>query len=114
MLGHGLAIPHPARSSTHTAATATAARLLLMSGERSDGRLLQDVDPAGGAEPDDVGHADLGALDLTVARLTAQLRGDLEHAGGAGHADRVTLREQPAGHVHRHRAVAPGGTRIDE
>ena len=55
---------------------------------------------------------DLGALDLTVARLAAQLRGDLEHAGRAGHADRVALREQAAGHVDRascRRATGHGG-----
>ena len=76
--------------------------------------LLEDVDAAGRAEADDVGHAHLGALDLTVARLAAQLRGDLEHAGRAGHADRVTLREQTAGDVDRRGAVTPRGLLVDE
>ena len=61
-----------------------------------------------------MGHADLRALDLAVARLAAQLRGDLEHAGRAGHADRVALREQSAGHVDRGRAVTPRGPPVDE
>ena len=61
-----------------------------------------------------MGHADGRALDLTVARFAAQLRGDLVHTGRAGHADRVTLREQPARHVHGAGAVAPRSPPVDE
>ena len=32
---------------------------------------------AGGAQADDVGHADLGAFHLTLARLVTQVQGDL-------------------------------------
>ena len=39
-----------------------------------DGGLLEDVDGAGGAEADHVREADLGALDLAVAGLAAQVR----------------------------------------
>ena len=70
--------------------------------------------PHGGAEADDVGHADRRALDLTVARLAAQLRGDLVDVGDAGHADRVALRQQSARHVHRARAVTPRTAPVDE
>ena len=54
-------------------------------------RLLQDVHAAGRAQPDDVGQADLGALDLAVAGLAAQVGGHLPHVGDAGGGDRVAL-----------------------
>ena len=64
-----------------------------------DGGFFEDVDGAGGAEADDVGEADLGALDLAVARLAAQVRRDLVDVGDAGRADRVALRDQAAADV---------------
>src|SRR3954451_24553560 len=109
------AIPEPRAGTPGTSCRSARRRSALPpDGGRSDGGLLQDVDAAGRAETDDVGHADLGALDLPVARLTAQLGGDLEHAGCAGHADRVTLGEQPARRVDRRGAVTPGCPPVDE
>ena len=78
------------------------------------GGLLQDVDAAGGAEADDVGQADLGALDLAVAGLAAEVVADLPDVGDAGGGDRVALGLQAAGHVHRGRAVAPRGAAVEE
>ena len=66
-------------------------------------RLLQDVHAAGRAQPDDVGQPDLGALDLAVAGLTAQVGGHLPHVGDAGGGDRVALGLQAAGDVDRRR-----------
>src|SRR5690606_32709920 len=65
-------------------------------------------------EPDDVGQADLGAGDLAVAGLVAQMGDDLVDVGHTGGAQRASLGQQPAGDVDRHAPVAPGGTRIDE
>ena len=76
--------------------------------------LLEDVDGAGGAEPDDVREADLGALDLTVARLAAQVRRHLEDVGDTRRTDRVTLRDQAAADVDRDLAVAPRAALVDE
>ena len=66
------------------------------------------------AEADDVGEADLGALDLTIAGLTAKVVADLPDVGDAGRRDRVALRLQAAGHVDRRRAVAPRCARFEE
>ena len=54
-----------------------------------------------------MGQADLGALDLTVAGLAAEVVADLPDVGDAGRRDRVALRLEAARHVHRRRAVAP-------
>src|SRR3954464_11072309 len=54
---------------------------------RSGGRALQDVDAAGRAEPDHVGQADLGVLDLAIAGLTPQVVADLPDVGDAGGRD---------------------------
>jgi hypothetical protein len=59
------------------------------------------------AKTDDVGHAHLGALDLALLALAAEVRGHLVDAGNAGGRDRVALRLEAAAHVHRHVAVAP-------
>ena len=66
--------------------------------------------PQARAETDDVGQADLGALDLAVAGLAAEVVADLPDVGDAGGRDRVALRLEPARHVHRRRPsrhVAP-------
>ena len=63
------------------------------------------MDSACGAEADDVRHADLGALDLAVAGLATEVRGDLVDVGHAGRPDRMPLGDQPARHVHRCPAV---------
>src|SRR4051794_19933786 len=78
------------------------------------GSLLEDVDAARGAQADDVGQANLGALDLTVAGLTPQVVADLPDVGDAGRRDRVTLRLEATGHVDRELAVAPRGTGLEE
>jgi hypothetical protein len=48
-------------------------------------------------------------LDLAVPGLAAQVVADLPDVGDAGGRDRVALGLQAARHVHRGRAVAPGG-----
>src|SRR5690606_37877087 len=75
--------------------------------------LLEDVDAAGRAEADHVGQADLGALDLAVAGLAAEVVAHLPDVGDAGGGDRVALRLQAAGHVHRLGAVAPGSAAVE-
>src|SRR4029450_4685043 len=80
----------------------------------SGGGLLQDVDAARRAEAGDGGHADLGALDLTVAGLAAQVVADLPDVGDAGRRDRVALRLQAARDVDRRLAVTPRGTGQEE
>src|SRR5438876_5612507 len=80
----------------------------------SAGLLLQDVDGAGGAEADDVGEADRGALDLTIAGLAPQVGGDLVDVGGAGGADRVALGDEAAADVDGGLAVAPRRAGVDE
>src|SRR5581483_9658471 len=77
-------------------------------------RPLQDVDPAGRADPDDVGQADLGVGDLTVAGLAPEVGGHLVEVGHAGGADGVALGQQPAGDVDRRRPVPPAGPLLDE
>ena len=72
------------------------------------------MDAAGGAEADDVGQAHLGALDLTVAGLAAEVVAHLPDVGDAGGGDRVALRLQAAGHVHRGRAVTPRRAAVEE
>src|SRR5207248_10467657 len=60
--------------------------------ERSgSGGFFEDVDAAGRAETDDVGQADGGTFDLTIAGLTAQVMAHLPDVGDAGRRDRVTL-----------------------
>src|SRR5438270_406868 len=78
------------------------------------GGLLQDVDAAGRAQPDDVGQSDLGPLDLPVATLTAEVGAHLPDVGDAGGRDRMALRLKTAGHVDRQPAVAPRSPRLEE
>ena len=59
-------------------------------------------------------QADLGALDLTVARLAAQVMADLPDVGDAGGGDRVSLRLQATRHVDRERPVTPRRTGVEE
>ena len=81
----------------------------------SGGRLLQDVDAAGRAEADDVGQADLGALDLAVAGLAAQVGGTPPRCWRCPVArDGVALGLEAARHVDRRRPVAPGGAGVEE
>src|SRR5829696_10125076 len=62
--------------------------------ESLDRRLLEDVHGARRAEPDDVGEAHLGVLDLAVTCLAAQVRRDLVEVGDAGCAERMALRDE--------------------
>src|SRR5581483_2592737 len=82
--------------------------------EGSDGGLLQDVNAAGRAEPDDVGQADLGVGDLAVAGLAPEVVADLPDVGDAGGGDGVALGLQAARHVDRRRAVPPAGAGLEE
>ena len=61
-----------------------------------------------------MGQADLGALDLAVAGLAAEVVADLPDVGDAGRRDRVALRLEAARHVHRRLAVAPRGAGLEE
>ena len=78
------------------------------------GGRLEDVHGAGRAQPDDVGQAHLGPLDLTVAGLAPEVRGHLVEVGDAGGPDGVALGDEPARHVDRRRPVAPGAPPVDE
>src|SRR5262245_23950202 len=60
----------------------------------------EHVDRAGRAEADHVGQADLRPLDLSRARLAAEVLRHLEDVGDAGGTQRMPLREEPARHVH--------------
>src|SRR5579875_1981933 len=81
---------------------------------RSRGRLLEDVDPAGRPETDDVGKTDLGTGDLAIACLPAEVMADLPDVGDAGCRDGVALGFEPAGHVDRHPPVPPGSSAVEE
>src|SRR5689334_4285665 len=80
----------------------------------SGGGALQDVHAAGRAEPDHVGEPDLGAVDLAVAGLAAEVVADLPDVRDARRRDRVTLRLEAARHVHGRLAVAPRRARLEE
>src|SRR5215472_9655793 len=60
-------------------------------------RLLEDVHGAGAAHADDMGEADLGALDLAVLRFAAKMRGHFIDVGDARGAERVAFRQKTAG-----------------
>src|ERR1700733_12661364 len=77
------------------------------------GCALEDVDRTGARQSHNVGHADLSPLDLTAAGLAAQVSAALEDVRDPGRAERVTLGQQPAGHVHRDLAVAPRSALVD-
>ena len=79
-----------------------------------DRGLLQDVHAARRAEPDHVGQPDAGPLDLAVAGLAPEVMTDLPDVGDAGGGDRMALRLETSGDVHRHRAVAPRGAGVEE
>src|SRR3954449_11558509 len=107
--------PRPPTTSTPGSTPAARAEQPTRTGETSaQARLLQDVHAAGRTETDDMGHADLGALDLTVTGLAAQVVADLPDVGDAGRRDRVALGLQAAGHVDRGGAVAPRRPALEE
>jgi hypothetical protein len=58
--------------------------------------LLEDVDRAGAAETDDVGHADLGALHLALVCLAPQMGRDLVDIRDPGRPEWVSLGEETA------------------
>src|ERR1043166_2873116 len=95
----------------------TFARLLCVSlttpMRTASGRLLEDVDRAGAAEADHVREAELRALDLAFVRLAPQVRRHLVDVGDAGRAERVPLREQTTGDVHRNLAAECDGAAVD-
>src|SRR5262249_57175644 len=72
------------------------------------GRLFQDVDPAGLAEPDDMGEADPRSVDLPLAALAPQVLADLPYVRDPGGADRMPLGLHATGHVDRQAGVSPG------
>src|SRR5581483_2740371 len=61
----------------------------------------EDIDRARRPEPDHVRQPDLRILDLARPGASSEVRRDLEDAGDARRAERVPLREEPAGYVHR-------------
>src|SRR5437588_1949477 len=71
------------------------------------------MDRAGAAEADHMGEAEIRALDLPLAGLAAQMRRHLVDVGDAGRAERVALREQPSGDVHRDLAAERRGAAVD-
>src|SRR5262249_40293701 len=77
------------------------------------GGLLEYVHPARAGQADHVGEANLGALDLPVARLAAQVRGHLVDVGDPGRPERVPLGQQATGDVHGDLAVAPRAAPVD-
>src|SRR6266566_8279563 len=82
--------------------------------EDLDGLLLEDVDGAGGAEADDVGEADLGPVDLTLAGFAPEVGGDLVDVGGARGADGMALGDQPAADVDRRAPIPHRRAGVDE
>src|SRR5258708_34559862 len=60
---------------------------------------LQQVHGAGRPHPDNMSHADPGALDLALIGFTTQLRGHFIDVGYTGGANRMPLGEQPARHI---------------
>ena len=52
--------------------------------------------------------------DLALACLAAEVMADLPHVGDAGGCDGMPLRLQATRHVHRCRAVAPCGARVEK
>src|SRR5262249_29631469 len=88
---------------------------LISEGLRPSPRLRrQYVYCAGGAQADHVRQADLGALDLTLGRGATEVGGHLEDARNAGRAERMALRQEPAGDVHRDAAAVRGFAFVDQ
>src|SRR5688500_9422114 len=78
-----LAGTYPASPAT----TVSSAKKVCSAGDTSRCRALEDVHPAGRAETDDVGQADLGVGDLAVAGLAPQVVAHLPDVGDAGGGD---------------------------
>src|SRR3954451_809981 len=76
--------------------------------------LLENVDAARGPQADHVGESDLGVRDLTIAGLSPKVMTDLPDVGDTGGRDRVAFGLQTARHIHRCRAVPPGGARAEK
>src|SRR2546421_2861268 len=95
----------------------TFARLLCVSlttpMRTASGRLLEDVNRAGAAEADHVGETEPGPFDLSLVRLASQVRRHLVDVRDAGRAERVPLREQTTGDVHRNLAAECDGAAVD-
>lgn len=53
--------------------------------------LFEDVNAAGAAEPNDVGHSDASAFNLALASLTAQMGGDFVDVGDSCGTKRVAF-----------------------
>src|SRR5437588_4889481 len=79
----------------------------------ASGRLLEDVNRAGAAEADHVGETEPGPFDLSLVRLASQVRRHLVDVGDAGRAERMPLREQTTGDVHRNLAAECDGAAVD-
>ena len=61
-----------------------------------------------------MGQPDPGSLDLPLARLPAQVRGDLVQVRDPGGTNRVSLGDQAARYVHWRGPVPPALARLDE
>src|SRR5262245_65314289 len=74
-------------------------------------RRLVDRNDRSSAEADVVLQSDLGAVDLALVGLAAQLPGELRALGEPGGAERMALGDQASGRVD-HRALAAVGGRL--
>ena len=63
------------------------------SGEAASAHLLKDMDSAGRAETNNVGHTEPGAFDLTLARFAAEMCRHLVDVGDARSTEGVPLGE---------------------
>ena len=79
----------------------------------SGGRLV-DGDHGGAAEADVVLEGDLGAVDLALVGVAAQLPGQLGALREAGRPERVALGDQPAGGVDDDLAAVGGRLFLDQ
>ena len=81
---------------------------------RASARRLVDGDHGGAAEADVVLERHLGALDLPLVGLAAQLPGQFRALRQPGRAERVALGDQPAGGVDDDLAAEGGGFGLDQ
>ena len=72
------------------------------------------MDAAAGSQADHVCETDLCAFNLSLARLAAEMHGQLKLVGDARGADRVTLGKKAAGQVHWNPATDPGRPLVDQ
>src|SRR5262245_37151433 len=103
-LGGTASAPHPSQRIAVRAPSRTCSKKRPM--VTVDSVTTEQTDePGGGVAAERVGQAAACALDLSRARLAAQLRDDLADLRRARRPDRMALRLQPARRIHRNLAA---------